>query len=70
MQCRAELKDYGRIRVGVLRQRSMDNSIEIPLDLPDVRVLSVDKTDDGHWLIRIESTLERTAWAWFSFGRF
>jgi len=39
----------------------MDNSIEIPLDLPDVRVLAVDKTDDGHWLIRIESTLEGTA---------
>ena len=31
----------------------MDNSIQIPLDLPDVRVLSVSKTERGHWLIRI-----------------
>lgn len=38
----------------------MDNSIQIPLDLPDVRVLEVSKTDQGHWLIRIESTGEGT----------
>ncbi len=38
----------------------MDNSIHIPLDLPDVRVLEVSKTDQGHWLIRIESTLSGT----------
>ena len=38
----------------------MDNSIHIPLDLPDVRVLEVSKTDQGHWLIRIESTLDST----------
>jgi transposase len=38
----------------------MDNSIHIPLDLPDVRVLEVSKTEEGHWLIRIESTLKGT----------
>ena len=35
----------------------MDNSIRIPLDLPDIHVLNVSKTDPGAWLIRIESTL-------------
>ena len=38
----------------------MDNSIRIPLDLPDVRVLEVSKTDQGAWLIRVESTLNGT----------
>ena len=38
----------------------MDNSIQIPLDLPDVRVLEVSKTEEGFWLIRIESTLSGT----------
>src|SRR5437870_1521498 len=38
----------------------MDNSIRIPLDLPDVRVVEVSKTDRGHWLIRLESTLKGT----------
>lgn len=38
----------------------MTNSIQIPLDLPDVRVLEVTQTDSGDWLIRIESTLEGT----------
>lgn len=38
----------------------MNNSIEIPLDLPDVQVLGVDKTAKGDWLIRIESTLKGT----------
>ena len=38
----------------------MDNSIHIPLDLPDVRVLEVSKTDQGDWLIRIESTVNGT----------
>jgi transposase len=38
----------------------MDNYIHIPLDLPDVRVLDVSKTSKGHWLIRIESTLQGT----------
>ncbi len=38
----------------------MDNSIRIPLDLPDVRVLDVSKTDQGDWLIRVESTLNGT----------
>lgn len=38
----------------------MDNSIRIPLDLPDVRVLEVSKTDQGAWLIRVESTVNGT----------
>ncbi|MGK7949861.1 MAG: ISL3 family transposase [Xenococcaceae cyanobacterium] len=38
----------------------MDNSIQIPLDLPDVRVLEVKKTEEGDWLIRVESTLKGT----------
>ncbi len=38
----------------------MDNSIQIPLDLPDVRVLEVSKTKEGDWLIRVESTLKGT----------
>ena len=36
----------------------MDNSIQIPLDLPDVRVLEVSKTEEGTWLIQVESTLK------------
>ncbi len=39
----------------------MDNSIQIPLDLPDVRVLEVSKTEEGDWLIRVESTLKGTS---------
>ena len=39
----------------------MDNSIQIPLDLPDVRVLEVSKTEEGSWLIRVESTLNGTS---------
>jgi transposase len=38
----------------------MDNSIHIPLDLPEVRVLEVSKTEPGYWLIRIESNLNGT----------
>ena len=38
-----------------------DNSIQIPLDLPDVRVLEVSKTEEGTWLIRAESTLSGTS---------
>jgi transposase len=36
----------------------MDNFIQVPLNLPDVRVLSTEKTEQGHWLIRLESTCE------------
>ena len=39
----------------------MDNSIQIPLDLPDIRVLEVSKTEEGSWLIRVESTLNSTS---------
>ena len=38
----------------------MDNSIHVPLNLPDVRVLSTHRTEQGQWLIRVESTLEGT----------
>jgi transposase len=38
----------------------MDNIIQVPLNLPDVRVLSTQRTEQGHWLIRVESTLEGT----------
>ena len=38
----------------------MAKSIRIPLDLPDVRVLNVSQTEQGDWLIQIESTLEGT----------
>jgi transposase len=38
----------------------MDNVIQGPLNLPDVRVLSTQRTAQGHWLIRVESTLEGT----------
>ena len=38
----------------------MDNSIQIPLDLPDVRVLEMLKMKEGTWLIRVESTLKST----------
>ena len=38
----------------------MDNVIQVPLNLPAVRVLSTQRTEQGHWLIRVESTLEGT----------
>jgi transposase len=38
----------------------MDNVIQVPLNLPDVRVLSTQRTEQGHWLIRVESTVEGT----------
>jgi transposase len=38
----------------------MDDIIQVPLNLPDVRVLSTQRTEPGHWLIRVESTLEGT----------
>jgi transposase len=38
----------------------MDDLIPVPLNLPDVWVLSVERTAQGHWLIRVESTLDGT----------
>ena len=38
----------------------MDNFIQVPLNLPDVRILSTQRTEQGHGLIRVESTLEGT----------
>jgi transposase len=36
----------------------MDHLIQVPLNLPDVRILSTQRTEQGHWLIRVESSLE------------
>jgi transposase len=38
----------------------MDNTIRIPLDLPDVQILEVSQTEQGDWLIRVESTVSGT----------
>ncbi len=38
----------------------MNNNIQIPLDLPDVRILEVSKTEQEGWLIRVESTVGST----------
>lgn len=38
----------------------MDNQIHIPLDLPDVRINQVSKTEAGAWLIQVESTRNET----------
>ena len=38
----------------------MDNIIQVPLDLPDIRILSTQRAEQGPWLIRVESTLEGT----------
>jgi transposase len=38
----------------------VDNIIQVPLNLPDVRVLSTQRTEQGHWLIRVESIAEGT----------
>lgn len=38
----------------------MDNSTQIPLNLPDVRILEAKKTEEGEWLIHVESTLKNT----------
>jgi transposase len=38
----------------------MNNNIQIPLDLPDVRILEVSKTEKEGWLIRVESTVGST----------
>jgi transposase len=36
----------------------MDNSIRVPIDLPDIEVLELSKTGPGDWLIKVESTLQ------------
>jgi transposase len=38
----------------------MNNDLQIPLDLPDVRVLNVSKIERGAWLIQVESTVTGT----------
>jgi transposase len=39
----------------------MNNDLQIPLDLPDVRVLNVSKIEKGAWLIQVESTVTGTS---------
>ncbi len=46
----------------------MDNIIQVPLTLPDVRVVSTQITPQGHWLIRVESTIEAHIPHPFSWG--
>jgi len=36
----------------------MGNFMQVPLNVPDVRILATQKTEQGHWLIRVESTRE------------
>jgi transposase len=38
----------------------MDNNLQIPLNLPNVRIVEVCKTDKQDWLIKVESTLNQT----------
>jgi transposase len=38
----------------------MDNTIRIPLDLPDVQILEMSQSEQGDWLIRVESTVNGT----------
>jgi transposase len=38
----------------------MDDLIQGPLNVPDVRILSTQRTEQGHWLLRVESPLEGT----------
>lgn len=41
----------------------MEQMIQVPLNLPNVRILSVGKTDRGEWLIQVESTVKRAVCA-------
>ncbi len=38
----------------------MDNTIRIPLDLPDVQIQEVSQNEQGEWLIRVESRIHGT----------
>jgi transposase len=38
----------------------MDNMIQVPLNVPDVRILSTHRTEQGHWLVRVESIFDGT----------
>ena len=38
----------------------MDNTIRIPLDLPDVQIQAVSQSEQGDWLIRVESKIHGT----------
>lgn len=52
---------HERLGSNVAKSSLMPNhSIEIPIDLPDVNVLSAKKMSKGSWLIEVESTLRGT----------
>ena len=38
----------------------MNEQLQVPLDLPDVRILGVSRTPNSEWLIRVESTVKGT----------
>jgi transposase len=38
----------------------MEQQLQVPLDLPDVRILDVSQTATSEWLIRVESTVQGT----------
>jgi transposase len=38
----------------------MDNIIQVPLHLSEVRILSTQRTEPGHWLLHVESTVDGT----------
>src|ERR1700752_2900429 len=38
----------------------MDNIIQVPLNVSDVRILSTQRTEQGYWLIHVESTFDGT----------
>jgi transposase len=35
----------------------METQLQVPLDLPDLRILEVSQTEISEWLIRVESTV-------------
>jgi len=45
----------------------MDNTIRIPLDLPDVQIQAVSQSEQGDWLIRVESKIHGTPQSLLSF---
>ena len=38
----------------------MEQQLQVPLDLPDVRILDVSQTETSEWRIRVESTVQET----------
>lgn len=38
----------------------MEQQLQVPLDLPDVRTLNDSQTETSEWLIQVESTVQKT----------